>query len=235
MTSPEATIFTTRDESGDPATVPMELSPCRVTTPFRQTQLTSPGSHLGTPLSHRSHLSVQSSGEFTELMRASSSFRNAVAAEVESQLEDLLICLGQEEQKVQILSKIVQELGYSPTALLKEHGLDEQSLMNQISDVSADADADEAAPPGSIVVSPYKASTPAVVGALPGQKRGGSPTSVFDEISHDSPDSKASVSPQRAPKTSEKHSKHITPQAVALKSLGYMGWVLLGMSKLSKA
>ena len=52
--------------------------------------------------------------------------------------------MDSEEQKVQILSKIVQELGYSPTALLKEHGLDEQSLMNQISDVSADADADEA-------------------------------------------------------------------------------------------
>jgi hypothetical protein len=35
-----------------------------------------------------------------ELLLASRSFARAVKEEVESQLEDLLVCLGQEEQKV---------------------------------------------------------------------------------------------------------------------------------------
>jgi hypothetical protein len=37
-----------------------------------------------------------------ELLLASRSFARAVKEEVESQLEDLLVCLGQEEQKVRV-------------------------------------------------------------------------------------------------------------------------------------
>ena len=40
-----------------------------------------------------------------ELMRASKSFKLAVSHEVEGQLEDLLVCLGQEEQKVRATSR----------------------------------------------------------------------------------------------------------------------------------
>eukprot|EP00976_Prorocentrum_cordatum_P076179 1182197-Prorocentrum_minimum.AAC.1 len=220
--------------------VTMELSPCRATTPFcrsHSTQLASPGSHLGTPLSHRSQMSLLSHRSLNslhspgELMRASSAFRNAVSGEVESHLEDLLICLGQEEQKVRIFSNFLLELGYSPEALLRENGLDDESLANQICDVSED----DAEPSKSLVVSPspYKASTPASGPRATVQKRGGSPTSVLDGLSQESPDSKA-TSPQHALETSDKHAQHNRSQAVALKGLGYLGWVLLGMSKLAK-
>jgi len=63
-----------------------------------------------------------------EFVVASNSFAHAVASEVESQLEDLLVCLGQEEQKVEILSAALRLLGYDSSRLLMHRGLDDVSL-----------------------------------------------------------------------------------------------------------
>lgn len=47
---------------------------------------------------------------------------------VDEQLSDLLICLGQEEQKVRILSDVVEAFGMDVQKLLKMHRLDDQAL-----------------------------------------------------------------------------------------------------------
>ena len=47
---------------------------------------------------------------------------------VEDQLGDLLICLGQEEQKVHVLTETVAAFGMDVQKLLAMHGLDDVSL-----------------------------------------------------------------------------------------------------------
>eukprot|EP00854_Cymbomonas_tetramitiformis_P006722 gene6722-8044_t len=61
-------------------------------------------------------------------LQASQAFANAVAVEVENQMSDLLVCLGQEEQKVTILSEALRSCGQDPQALLKQHGCDDESM-----------------------------------------------------------------------------------------------------------
>mmetsp|Transcript_10654 Transcript_10654/g.20158 ORF Transcript_10654/g.20158 Transcript_10654/m.20158 type:complete len:425 (-) Transcript_10654:388-1662(-) len=91
----------------------------------------SPGGVNASDMSPGMTKSPAGSMVFTpDLLMASKSFGRAVKLEVESQLEDLLVCLGQEEQKVHILSQALLALGKDATLLLKEHGLDDQSLDN---------------------------------------------------------------------------------------------------------
>jgi hypothetical protein len=160
-------------------------------------------------------------------MRASTAFKNAVAAEVEEHLEDLLICLGQEEQKVTILSKMLQELGCSPEELLREHGLDDHSMDNKLCEILHDGDASprDASASTDLMVTPFKASTPGVGTKLAGESW--SPTSVLDAFPADSSSTE---------NKSGKVAKTGKPQAtMAIHGLGYLGWVLLGLSKLNKA
>jgi hypothetical protein len=51
-----------------------------------------------------------------------------VQAEVETQLGDLLCVLGQEEQKVSVLSDELVTLGRDPQSILAKYGLDDASL-----------------------------------------------------------------------------------------------------------
>lgn len=62
----------------------------------------------------------------------------ALSEAVEEQLGDLLVCLGQEEQKVRVLSDALEQCGQDPQAILHNHALDEQSLIQGIVQLDSD-------------------------------------------------------------------------------------------------
>lgn len=55
-----------------------------------------------------------------------------IRREVENQLADLLVVLGQEEEKVGILSNRLAFIGHNPQDVLAEHGLDESGLVKGV-------------------------------------------------------------------------------------------------------